>query len=364
MQTRTEWIRLGMGLFGAAALLLCGACLSPSANSAPTPPASAAVPALASKLEWTQFQDPSEKAFTMDVPQGWTVKGGLFRMGYSDERPMVDMTSADRTISIRFGDVSVPTYTVPNQFHTHEGDTYDLGAQAQMVVERYRTGPEFAVLYTESRFAKLCRNLQSDSQDASFAVPDLIPLDASISQSSSGQTAFHCDTDAGPRVAYAYSKTVRTGGIWQADVLVSYLAAPDQVAAAQEIILHAAKSFHLNPEWVEYQKRMDAEGLQYQRVRQQQRMAELEQQVQQFEAKMRAMQNQVRAFERRQDAQARQVESFTNTLVGLTPTTDPLTGENRLVWTGPKDNYWVNGLGQVVNSTNAPAAGWRQLQTN
>ena len=34
------------------------------------------------------------------------------------------------------------------------------------------------------------------------------------------------------------------------------------------------------------------------------------------------------------------------------------------VWTGPKSNYWVNGTGQVVNSTNAPAAGWRQLQTN
>lgn len=93
-------------------------------------------------------------------------------------------------------------------------------------------------------------------------------------------------------------------------------------------------------------------------------MAELERQVQQFEATMRAMQDQVKAFETRQDAQARQVESFTNTLVGVTPTTDPLTGENRLVWTGPKDNYWVNGLGQVVNSTNAPGPGWRQLQTN
>ena len=49
---------------------------------------------------------------------------------------------------------------------------------------------------------------------------------------------------------------------------------------------------------------------------------------------MHAMQNQVNAFERHQASQANQVEEFTNALVGLTPTTDPLTGENR-PWSGP-----------------------------
>ena len=27
---------------------------------------------------WVTFQDPKEKAFTVEVPQGWTVHGGLF----------------------------------------------------------------------------------------------------------------------------------------------------------------------------------------------------------------------------------------------------------------------------------------------
>ena len=35
------------------------------------------------------------------------------------------------------------------------------------------------------------------------------------------------------------------------------------MALVQEVIVHAAKSFRLNPDWVEYQKRMDAEGLPY-----------------------------------------------------------------------------------------------------
>ena len=106
---------------------------------------------------WSQFQDPFEKAVSLDVPQGWTVKGGLFRLGYSDERPMVDLQSPDGAIEIRLGDVAIPSYTVPNQFHAQEGEVYDLGAQARLIVARYRTGPEFAVLYSHARFGSECR---------------------------------------------------------------------------------------------------------------------------------------------------------------------------------------------------------------
>ena len=341
------------------------ACLLLASLSIPAKAQRAATSTPNLRVEWIQFQDPFEKAFTVDVPKGWAVKGGLFRLGYSDERPMVDLLSPDGAINIRLGDVSIPTYTNPQQFHEREGQIYDLGAQAHMVVERYRTGPEFAVLYAQARFAKTCHDPQSDPQASDFSLKDDLPQDSTApTQASGGQTAFHCVTDHGPRIAYAYTRTALYGQIWQAPAVVSFLAPPDDVASVRDIVSHAVQSFHLNPDWLEYQKRMDAEGLDYQRVRQQGRMRELQAQVQQFETKMQAMQNQVNAFERRQSAQAAQVESFSNVLNGVTPTTDPLTGENRLVWTGPKSNYWVNGLGQVVNSTNAPAAGWRQLQTN
>lgn len=340
------------------------ACLSLASVSIPAHAQSAATGPSSMKVEWVQFQDPFEKAFVVDVPKGWTAKGGLFRLGYSDQRPMVDLLSPDGAINIRLGDVSIPTYTSPQQFHEREGEIYDLGAQAHMVVERYRTGPEFAVLYAQARFAKTCHDPQSDPRASDFSLKDYLPQDSGTpTQASGGQTAFHCVTDHGPRIAYAYTKTALYGQIWQATVVVSFSAPPDGVASVRDIVTHTVQSFHVSPEWLEYQKRMDAEGLEYQRVRQQGRMRDLQAQVQQFAAKMQAMQNQVNAFERRQNAQAAQVENFTNVLNGVTPTTDPLTGENRLVWTGPKSNYWVNGLGQVVNSTSAPAAGWRQLQT-
>ncbi len=364
MRIEKRWPDILAPIFWTAVILFSLAFPAPGSHSAMAAAQAARTNVSDQKIEWTQFQDPFEKAFVVEVPKGWTVKGGLFRMGYSDERPMVDLVSPDRSINIRLGDVSIPSYTIPTQNHEREGEVYDLGAQARMIVARYRTGPQFAVLYSQARFAKTCSNPQPDRQDSDFSVPDYLPVDAAPAQASGGQTAFRCDSGPGARIAFAYTKTALAGVIWQAPTVASFLAPPDRITLVRGILIHCVQSFHPNPEWLEYQKRMDTEGLQYQRVRQQGRMANLQLQMQQFSAKMQAMQNQVNAFERSQNAQAAQVEGFTNILNGVTPTTDPLTGENRLVWTGPKDNYWVNGTGQVVNSHDAPAAGWRQLQAN
>lgn len=313
-----------------------------------------------SSVTWTQFQDPFEHAFTTRVPRGWTVRGGLFRFGYSDERGMVDVRSPDGKIAVRIGDISVPSYAVPNMYHRQEGAVYDLGAQAQLIVARYRTGPEFAVLYSQARFHELCHDPQTDSTDAGFQVPDHTPVQEG-GTTSTGQIAWRCESSDGPRVVFAYARTAEGSGIWQAPALVSFIAPPERSALARSIAFEMADSFHLNSEWIEHQKQMDAEGLQYQRLRQQGRVREIQQQMRQFEAQMQAMQNQVNAFERHQQMQANQVQDFDNALVGVTPTTDPLTGQERDVWTGTKANYWENGLGQVVNSTDAPVAGWVQV---
>lgn len=344
-----------------AGLLVCLACHAPVSGSASTTVGSPAAPA--PTPQWTQFTDPNEKAFTVDVPRGWTVKGGLFRFGYSDERVMVDMRSPDGQINIRLGDVSIPSYAPPSPpYNTREGSVVDLGAQAQLVVARYRTGPEFAVLYAPSRFSEICHNPQSDTSFPETSVPDAVAVPAGA-QSSSGQIAYRCQGAGGPLVAFAYTKTASTGPIWQAVTIVSFSAPPDKVAEARALLAHCSQTFRLSPEWIQYQQGMDAQGMDYQRKRQQARRDQLSQQVQQFEAKMSAMQNQVNAFEAHQAAQARQVEGFTDILNGVTPTTNPLTGETRKVWTGTQDNYWVNGAGQVVNSHDMPAPGYVQMGT-
>ncbi len=152
-----------------------------------------------------------------------------------------------------------------------------------------------------------------------------------------------------------------TKGFGTVQALASFSAPADRVSLARAILLRCSQSFQLNPEWKQYQKRLDQEALVYQRQRQQGRTRELSRQVAEFEAKMQSMQNQVNSFERGQARQAAQVESFGNALTGITPTTDPF-GNRHDVWTGAKNGYWINGTGQVVNSDVAPGAGWQPLQ--
>lgn len=316
-------------------------------------------------IAWTQYEDPNEHAFTVDVPRGWTVKGGMFRFGYSDARPEVDMRSPDGKIEIQLGDERVPVYVIPDRLHNQEGATYDLGEQSQMVIAKYHKGPEYVALYSQMRFHGECRNPQPDAADSEFDAPSSGPDDdPSAKESSAGQISYHCDSDGGPRIAFAYTKTASYGSIWAVSGVASFLASPDEVSTARDILRHSARSLHISQEWLEYKARLDAEGLEYQRARQQYRMQQLGQQVQEFQAKMRDMRNQANAFEQHMAQERGQFEQMDDAINGVTPTTDPLTGETRKVWTGTQNNYWANGLGQVVNSNSNPnpSGNWHQLQ--
>jgi len=79
-----------------ALALVCTAIAIPILSS---PPMNAALPPAVDIIR-VKFEDPFEQAFTVEVPQGWTVRGGLFRLGYSDYRPMIDLVSPDGSINI------------------------------------------------------------------------------------------------------------------------------------------------------------------------------------------------------------------------------------------------------------------------
>ena len=320
-----------------------------------------AAPPASPDLSWTKFEDPFEQAFTVEVPQGWTVRGGLFRLGYSDYRPMIDLISPDGSINIRSGDVAVPTYFIPTQYH-RDGELADLGAQAQGIYARYRSGKDYAGLYALAHFKTVCHTLTPEEVDQTppgKKDPDAAP---DSPQNTAGAIGYRCESNGKSRQTYVYARTVLSSNLWQVKTLISYIAPAEQAPLARDIIRHLSETFQVSPKWVQYQNQMDQEGYQYQVARQKQRLAELGQQVQQFEAKMQGMRDQVNAFERRQAAQAAQVESFTNTLTGLTPTVDPLNGSTRLVWIGPNNGYWINGQGTVVNSNLSPGPGFHELQ--
>ncbi|HEY4838399.1 MAG TPA: hypothetical protein VIH72_07330 [Candidatus Acidoferrales bacterium] len=324
--------------------------------------AGTAIAAPAGNITWVKFTDPLEQAFTLEVPQGWAVKGGMFRLGYSDHREMVDMTSPDGKINIRIGDLSIPPYFLPNQSH-REGEIYDLGAQAQGRVARYRTGQEFSAAYGKVRFARVCASVTPKQSSLPPIAKPIEPAGGNNSptKTSDGEATYSCAGSQGARIAYVFSQTAPAGGLWQVTNLVSYVAPDADVAATRSIIEHAEKTFVLSPAWIQKQKQLDEQALVYQRERQQARMRQLSEQVAQFEAKMQAMQSQVNQFERGQAQRQSQFQAFDNVINGVTPTVDPF-GNEHDVSTGAKSSYWRNpATGETVNADKSPGPGWQPL---
>jgi hypothetical protein len=57
-----------------------------------------------------------------------------------------------------------------------------------------------------------------------------------------------------------------------------------------------------------------------------------------------------------------QVSSWGNILTGLTNVVDPVTGTQFQVFSGPKSNYYINGVGDKINSNLSPGASFHQME--
>jgi hypothetical protein len=315
----------------------------------------------ASGVNWIKYADPAEHAFALNVPQGWEVKGGLYRFGYFDVRWMMDARSPDSKIIIRIDDVNVPPYVLPGPSTGAEGQPYDKPREFQMVVERYQNADAYAQTYLASRFKHICQSLTPQAGGWKPTLPPEFQANNAVNQTDASITTT-CSTSDGPRVAIVYSRTSLFQGnnyaFWTADPLISILSTPKEMSTAQAIVQHMLDSFHKNPQWVQYQNQMTQAGAQM-----------IQQNFQTFMAQMRAydqarssaMNQQVAGFEARQNASQRQSSSFGETLTGLQDAVDPQTGQRFQVWTGPGANYYRNGLGDTVNGNTSPGSDYHQV---
>jgi len=335
--------------------LVATACNSKSADPANT----AAAGAPASKTTWVRYDDPSEHAFSIEVPQGWKVQGGAYRFGYFDVRITVDMRSPDGNIVVRFDDANIPPYALPGPNKPAVGKPYNKPQQFQMMVEKYRDAQSFAQTYGQSRFKSVCTTLTPQTGSWKPTMPPGMqqpPPD----QTSQASLDFTCTSSAGPKLASVFVRTnlYSKSAFWQADPVLSAITSPDLMPTAQSVLQHALGTFQIYPQWQAHQNQMTQEGL-----------AMIQRDYQTFLAQTRAtMQNfnnsmnqQVSGFEAQQNAQAAQVASGGNTLTGLTNVSDPLTGQQFQMWTGPGANYYVNGLGQQYNGNTSPGPDYHQV---
>ncbi|MFH0952704.1 MAG: hypothetical protein V1873_00060 [Verrucomicrobiota bacterium] len=224
-------------------------------------------------LKYVRWEDPREKAFTVEVPQRWNVNGGLFRFHAVDVRPAMEVVSPDGQVRITGGDMELPTFAVPSptlqMAGFGEGSMYSPGYGAAMQVQRYTPGLRFAEWYVTSKVAKDCTDLafterreRADlvqSVNATLARYNALGLGVSMD---AGEVLFTCRRDGQDLRGYYLAVTqlveMQGGGLWHIEHLFGYLAAAAKEPEAEAALKHMVKTFRPNPPWLAIQQGLAA----------------------------------------------------------------------------------------------------------
>jgi hypothetical protein len=230
----------------------------------------AGTPAPAAAVNYVRWTDPKENAFSLEVPVGWQVRGGLFRFASVDTRPMVEAASPDGEIRITLGDAEIPPFTEPNPYLAmagfNEGSWYSPGYGVRMLVRRYVPGTAFAVEYVRNKVARGCAELSLlDTRERPDAVQAINQINAQYGMAmrlTAGETSFTCRRDARMLCGYYFVATQLTQaggpGLWNVQYLFGGVATPEKAQQGQAVLEHMIKTFELNPQWFSMQQNITA----------------------------------------------------------------------------------------------------------
>jgi hypothetical protein len=312
-------------------------------------------------VTFVRFQDPAEGAFSLEVPQGWRVNGGLVRKAPVDVRSAVVASSPDNQVHLRVGDVEIPTFSLLTpmmaQLGFREGSPYSPGYGVNMIVMRYLPGEQFARYWVTTRVGQVCQGLQIVSAQP---LPQTVQaMNAIMAQHGSpvmrqrlhaGDTAFRCQQNQAPAVGYLFVTTLLTagndgGGIWNVDQLQGYLSPPERAGQAQAILAHMVGSIRLNPQWVRMQQNVTAATSQI--------VADTNAHI------ARVISD---SYWSRQASQSELSRKRSNQILGLEDARDPATGRELKVTSGSSYS-WIDHRGNIVGTDihSRPSLDFREL---
>jgi len=203
----------------------------------PRPSASAGAPAKGlTDVSWVTFTDPNENAFSIEVPRGWKVVGGVVRKIPLWPSAVVRALSPDQRTLLAMGDPDSVPYQAP--------------VAARDYVRRF----------TERAMSGACPGLNivnvADLPDVErlFSSKSLGPYN----RFSAAQLSFECNgrqaSMAGGAIAVLqYMTSLRSG---QAQVLAAFVTTTKQQDEADKLLNHMYASFRENPQWAAQEQRI------------------------------------------------------------------------------------------------------------
>ncbi len=312
-------------------------------------------------VKWVAWQDPREQAFRLEVPAGWTVTGGAFRVASVDIRKVLEASSPDGSIRITSGDAELPPFTEPTAVLAmagfREGAWYSPGYGVNMLVRRYMPGTEFAREYVAARVARGCPRLtftgSRERPDVDAPLNRLmsgLAASGGIMQIQSGEVRFTCEREGRPAAGYYFAGSLRTGaagmpgGIWHIEYLYGYLAAREKAVEAGRIVAHMLATYEDNPQWMAMQQNVTAATSRI--------VTETQQHVSKMISDTFTYKNQVG------DEISRRRENAT---IGTVDVIDPASGREFKV-ENSSNYYWLDHRGVIVGTQTDTTPGWNFQQ--
>lgn len=330
-----------------------------SVTNPPPPPGMKRLPAPAAapgkpnvpNVEYTRWSDPVEQAFSIEVPKGWTVKGGTLRKASVDVRQWLQEYSPDGQTMVFGSDPTIPgSFAVPNQTLAfagfHEGSWYSPGYGVQMYVLRYQPGVVFGEAFARN-LARGCAAFEvrerKERPDLSRTVNELYSrygggyVRMSVTH---GEVSFSCQKNGRDFGGYVVAGTMLTevagmlGGNWVVQTLYGFLAPVDQTGLAAAVLAHGTETLQFNPQWIQMQQNVTMNT------------SRIVTETNHYISKLQS-----EAYWNRQRSQDRISQARSDANRGIVRVQDPNTGEVYEVANG-RNYYWRHGPSGTIIGTN------------
>ncbi|MBY0550946.1 MAG: hypothetical protein K2W95_26950 [Candidatus Obscuribacterales bacterium] len=310
---------------------------------------------------YTQFVDPSERSFSVEVPVGWKVEGRMSRASAIDCRPWVKVTSPDNLMCVFIGDDSIRPSTMPTSTLSALGFRVGSPYNGTQVLP-YIPARKFLDKYVNLKLGSILSNLQVVSEGEH---PDIaLAVNGTVGATRSECASIKITADYGNIPASGYyiaatKATVQSGtGMWWVTYIAGSIGPADQDAVGLAVLLHMMQTFQMNPEWQQRAQQTTAAVSQNYRASANAMSKSI---MDRYWTQQAANERFNQGYWNRQASQDRAANNFSDYMRDQQTVADPHTGERYKV--DQANEHWIDPAGNITGTESGgqPGPYWRQL---
>ena len=295
-------------------------------------------------VQMVPWKDPKEGAFTVLVPEGWIIDGGVVRP-YIDAALKIVATSGDMGIQVE--NPYPPIYTVPNQILEFsgftEGSHYNPsgGISQDMIVMPEKNAQDYIKTVVAENL-----KLNVDSVESRDDLVAKIPQPSYVTQTTAAEATLSGDGKIHKVIVIEQGLNMAGINLWFVG-LTHYWAPESEIGKVEQIATAMDQSFKLDPTWVQNE--------QIQVAKRSQIISQTQSEISDIISS---------TFEYRSSSQDKMADKWSDAILGVQDVYDPSTGENYIV-PNTSTYYWTDGLNAVVGTDTHDNPGnywdWQEL---